>query len=77
MEVTFHYGALADPLETQAEAQGFTLGDQAIKWQNLCHSMIMVWIHGIATDGEKDKMMARFQKQMIKDLKPLKEDNPK
>ena len=27
-EVTFHYGALSDPLEQQANAQGFTLGDK-------------------------------------------------
>lgn len=70
-EVTFHYGALADSLEEQANAQGFTLGDKAEKWQNINHAMIMVWIHGIATDSEKDKMMARFQKKMIKDLKPF------
>ncbi|MBQ0079718.1 MAG: hypothetical protein KBS66_07515 [Eubacterium sp.] len=70
-EVTFHYGALADTLEEQANRQGLTLGDKAKKWQDVCHSMIMVWIHGLATDSEKDKMIARFQKRMIKDLKPF------
>ena len=68
-EVTFHYGALADPLEKQANAQGLTLGDKAEKWQKICDAMILIWIHGIATDSQKGSMMKKFQKQMIKDLK--------
>lgn len=68
-QVVFHYGALSDSLEEQANAQGFTLGKDAERLQKLNDSMIMCWIHGLCTDSQKDSMMAKLQKQVIKHLK--------
>ena len=70
-EVAFHYGALSDPLEKQANAQGLTLGDKAEKWQNICNATIFLWIHDIQTDIQKDHMLKKIHKKMIKDLKPF------
>lgn len=72
-EVTFHYGALADPLEEQARKQGLTLGKTAKRWQKIYDAMLVVWIHGITTDSQKGSMIKRFQKGMIKDLVPFEE----
>ena len=74
-EVTFHYGALSDPLEQQANAQGFTLGDKEELLQDLNRSMIMCWIHGLCTDSQKDAMMKKMQKKVVKALKPLNEED--
>lgn len=69
MEVVFHYGALSCSLEEQANAQGFTLGKDAERLQKLNNSMIMCWIHGLCTDSQKDSMMKKLQKQVVKCLK--------
>lgn len=71
MEVVFHYGALCEELEEQANKQGLTLGENAKNWQKICDAMLTVWIHGIATDSQKDGMIRRFQSKMTKDLKRL------
>lgn len=69
MEVVFHYGALSRSLEEQANAQGFTLGKDAERLQKLNDSMIMCWIHGLCCDSQKDSMMKKLQKQVVKCLK--------
>lgn len=70
-EVTFHYGALCDGLEVQANEQGFTLGGKADYLQRLYDSMIMCWVHGLVTDSQKQGMMKKIQKEIVKALKPL------
>ena len=70
-EVIFHYGALSDPLEQQANEQGFTLGDKAELLQDLNRSIIMCWLHGLCTESQKDAMMKKMQKKVIKALKPI------
>lgn len=74
MEVGFHYGALCEPLEVQANKQGFTLGDKKETIEELNHAMLMCWIHGLATDSQKDAMMKKMQKKVVKALKPLKSE---
>ena len=74
MEVTFHYGALADSLEEQANKYGLTLGKDAERLQKLNDSMIMCWIHGLCTDSQKDSMMKKLQKQVVNSLKKKEGD---
>lgn len=71
-QVEFRYGALSDSLEEQAKKQGFTLGNNAERLQAICNAMIMCWIHGLVTDSQKDMMMKKMQKMVIKDLKQIK-----
>ena len=73
-EVIFHYGALSDPLEQQANEQGFTLGDKAELLQDLNRSMIMCRLHGLCTESQKDAMVKKMQKKVVKALKPLNEE---
>ena len=70
--VSFYHGALGDPYEDQARAQGFTLGNKAEFVQKVGFGLIAAHIHGVVTDKEYDKILQRFQKKMItKNLKPL------
>lgn len=74
MEVGFYYGALCDPLEKQANDQGFTLGDDKEYLEDLERCMLMCWIHGLVTDSQKDAMMKKMQKKVVKAMKPLKQE---
>ena len=73
-EVIFHYGALSDSLEQQANSQGYTLGKESELLQKLNNSMIMCWVHGLCTDSQQDSMMNKLQKKVIKALKPLEKE---
>lgn len=74
MEVIFHYGALADSLEEQANAQGFTLGNDAERLQKLNDAVLMCWFHNLCTDSQKDSMINKLQKQVLKSLKKKEGD---
>lgn len=69
--VGFDHGALCDPYEEQANAQGFTLGDKAKLLQDLGHHTVMIWIHGLLTDSQYDAALKKLQKQLVKALKPI------
>lgn len=73
MTVEFHHGALADPYEEQARAQGFTLGNMAEFADKVGFGLVAAHIHGCITDAEYDKILQRFQKKiLVKHLKPYK-----
>lgn len=72
MNIEFHYGALADSFEEQANKQGFTFGDKAEWIQDICFGLVCAHIHGVITDSEYDKILKRFQdKILIKNLKKM------
>ena len=73
-EVIFHYGAVSEPLERQANEQGFTLGDKRKLLEDLNRCMLMCWIHGLSTDSQHNAMMNKLQKKVMKALKPLNEE---
>ena len=73
-EVMFSYGALSDPLEQQANSQGYTLGKESELLQKLNNSMIMCWIHGLCTNSQQEEMMNKLQKKIVKALKPLNKE---
>lgn len=74
MKVSFHYGALCDPLEKQANDQGFTLGDDKEYLEDLERCILMCWIHDLVTDSQKYEMMKKMQKKVVKALKPLEQE---
>ena len=74
-EITFCFGALSDPLEQQANAQGFTLGDKAELLEDLNRSMIMCWLHGLCTDSKHTAMMNKLHKKIMKALKPIETED--
>ena len=70
-EVIFHYVALSDPLEKQANDQGFTLGDNEELLQELNNAVITCWIYDLCTDSQHNAMMDKLQKKVMKALKPI------
>lgn len=74
-EITFCFGALSDPLEQQANAQGFTLGDKAELLEELGRCIAMGYVHGICTDSQKDAMTKKMQKKVMKALKPIETED--
>lgn len=69
-EVEFKYGALANYLEVQANAQGFTLGDKAAQLEDLKQSIALLFTFGILTETEKSKAVKRLHKKVIATIKP-------
>lgn len=74
MNIEFHYGALADSLEEQANKQGYTFGNMAEWIEDVSFGLVCSHIHGVITDSEYDKILKRFQdKILIKNLKKMEE----
>lgn len=69
--VEFHYGVFADPYEQQANAQGFTLGNDRERLEKLGFSLVYAHIHDCLTDSQYDMALKKLQKQIVKALKPL------
>lgn len=75
MTVSFHFGALCDTFEEQANAQGFTFGDKANWVEDIGFGIVCAYIHGCITDSEYDKILWRFQKKiLVKNLRPLESE---
>ena len=73
MDIGFHHGLLSEEYEEQANNQGFTLGEQAEHIQTIGNSLIYAHINECITDSELNRILKRFQKNMlVKNLKPLK-----
>lgn len=72
MEIEFGYGILSDPLEKQANEQGFTLGNKREHLETLSRAMVVCRINGLCTDSQYDAMCKKMQKKVVKALKPLK-----
>lgn len=72
MEVGFGYGALCDDLETQANKQGYTLGDEVEMLEKLRLSVNMVRIHRLVTDSQADGIYKKMHRKVLKSLKPLR-----
>lgn len=72
MTIEFHHGALSDDYETQANIQGFTFGEHAEFVNKVGFGIVAAWIHGVITDTEYDKILARFQKKILTSSEFLK-----
>ena len=66
--VSFMYGMLGEPLEEQANKQGFTLGKDAEFLEKLRVSTNMCGFH-LATESQAKQMFAKLHKKVIKVLK--------
>jgi hypothetical protein len=69
--VGFSYGCLADKLEKQARAQGYTLGKAAAEYER-CREALITLRFGIDTpDSIHDKLIKRLHARVIKHLKTV------
>lgn len=69
-QVGFSYGPLCASLEAQANAQGYTLGDDAEKLEKIKEAINMVMFY-VATDSQVHAMTKKLQAQVVSALKPI------
>lgn len=63
--IEFHHGVLCDDYETQVNRKGFTYGEDAEFVNKVGFGIVAAWIHGVITDSEYEKILARFQKKIL------------
>ena len=69
----FSFGALAAKFSEQCEKQGYKLNN-ADKWDELVHCIIMLYIHNVLTDSRYDECLNRILKMYKKDLVEIRSD---
>lgn len=72
--IEFHYGILNNKLEEQANNQGYTLGSKANYLEKHCNQIYDLWIDNLLTGREKDKLIVRLNKRVIKSIKRIGEN---
>ena len=70
VKVRFEFGAFADPLEVQANDQGWTFGDKAELFERLHSGLIINHVHGIITLSTYQKGIEKLYKKMTEAMKP-------
>lgn len=69
-KVGFSYGVLFDPLEKQANEQGYTLGEKAETLEKIREAINICMFH-VATDSQVSAMTKKLHSKVIKTLKPM------
>ena len=74
MIINLNYGALSDPLEEQANKQGFTLGEKAELFEKMAYGLVLNMIHGTLTHSQYEKAIQRLHNKVIKEVKPIESE---
>lgn len=67
------FDEVTDNIEEFINKQGFTLGEQADRLQELMRSICYCYIHGVVTDSQAQQMNEKFMKQFKGALKEMEE----
>lgn len=70
--IEFHHGAMCDPYEEQANRQGFTLGDDRERLEEIGYALTYCWIQDVLTDSQYDAALKKLQKQLVKAAKQIR-----
>lgn len=71
-QLGIHFGALADPIEKQLEAQGFIASKKIIEEYNrLNHARLQLLFGGCITDSENEKIMKKIMGKLKRNVKIL------
>lgn len=69
--IGFYHGALSDNYEKQANEQGYTLGEEAEKFNKIWYAYNMLRLHGYLTDSQADSVCKKIQKDLARNVKTL------
>jgi len=69
MTVNFNYGALSDPLEEQANKQGFTLGEKVKLCKKLTYGLVLNTVYGTWARSQYEKAIQKLHNKVIKEVK--------
>lgn len=70
-EVGFHYGALSDSLEKQANDQGYTLSVRGEVLEKMKFGLVLNHVQGTLTDSAYERALQKLHKQVINALAPI------
>lgn len=70
-EVGFHYGALSDSLEKQANDQGYTLSVRGEVLEEMKFGLVLNHVQGTLTDSAYERALQKLHKQVINALAPI------
>lgn len=68
--IGIHYGVMYDSIEEQVSAQGYTLAENAEKYEKSREAINRLRLQELMTDAVADKVLKRLHNRIIKDLKP-------
>jgi hypothetical protein len=69
--MNIQFGITAEPLEDQLNKQGYTLGENPERIDNLMKSIYALRMNAIVTDKEFDRMLGKFYKMIIQRAKKV------
>lgn len=72
-QIEIRYGLLFPSIEEQIREQGFTLGEDSEKCENIRKSIYVLMFNNIATDSQLDMMFKKLHKRVIGNIKPFEE----
>jgi len=73
-EVGFHYGALADSLEKQANDQGYTLSVRGEVLEEMKFGLVLNHAQGTLTDSAYERALQKLHKKVIAALAPINKE---
>ncbi len=72
--ISFTHGLTCDDYETQANKQGYTLGEKAEHFAKMKYAMYGLRMSGYVADSEMDKITKRIHKDLVANLRKLEEE---
>ena len=72
MTILIQHGAFAQSYEKQVNKIGYTYGKSAEWVQEVGDCITQIWVQGLVTDKEYDRILDRFHKKILMNKKYLK-----
>lgn len=66
-----NWGRCDGSLEEQLNKQGFTLRQEAKRWENIKEARFMLKVYGLLTKKEQERILNRMNKNIAKDIYEL------
>lgn len=63
-----NWGRCDGSLEEQLNKQGFTLHQEAKRWENIKEAQFMLKVYGLLTEKEQERILNRMNKNIAKDI---------
>ena len=63
-----NWGRCDGSLEEQLNKQGFTLRQEAKRWENIKEAQFMLKVYGLLTEREQERILNRMNKNIAKDI---------
>ena len=69
-----NWGRCDGSLEEQLNKQGFTLRQEAKRWENIKEAQFMLKVYGLLTEKEQERILNRMNKNIAKDIYEIRKE---